>query len=347
VRAIVMRAHGGPEVLVEEDWPTPEPAPGEALVRVLGASLNRADLFGRVGHAAPHVHRPRLPHIPGVDGAGEVVATGDPADAGWVGKRVVIYGAVLCGKCAACTQGDAMLCERYALVGEHLPGTLAQYVTVPVPNLVPISPTGDPVAAACLPAAYTTAWNMLEAGGARPGSWVAVVGASGGVGVAGLQLARLFGAFTVAITSSPEKAERLRALGADQVVVAPRQAFAAPVLALRPRGVDLALNPVGGATWHDSVEILARGGALALCGATDGDAPTISVRQIYQLRRRVVGAPLGPIRQLQRIADLYDAGRLEPAVDRVFPLEQVAEAHRYMEAGAFVGKVAIRVGGQA
>jgi len=343
VRAIVMHAYGGPEVLVEEDWPTPSPAPGEALVRLVGAALNRADLFGRIGHSAPHIKRPSLPHIPGVDGAGEVVAVGDPADEAWVGRRAVVFGAVLCGRCAACTGGDEMHCERYRLVGEHVAGTLAEFIAVPVRNLVEVRSSRDLVQAAALPAAYTTAWNMLELGGTRLGAWVGLVGASGGVAVAGLQLARLWGATTVAITSSPGKADRLRALGADHVVVAPRDAFADGVRAIRPQGLDVVLNPVGGATWHDSVEALARGGTLALCGATDGDGPTISVRQIYQLRRRIVGAPLGPIRQLRAIVELFDAGRLEPAIDRVFRLDQTAEAHRYMEAGSFVGKVAVRV----
>lgn len=343
MRAVVMRQYGGPEVLRLEEWPTPAPGPGEALVRLHAASLNRADLFGRIGHESPHVHRPSLPHIPGVDGAGEVVAVGDGADAAWAGRRVVIYGAILCGQCRACVSGDRMHCERYALVGEHVPGTLAEYVVVPVRNLVPLEAGGDLVEAAALPAAYTTAWNMLELSGAAPGVRVAVVGASGGVAVAGLQLARLWGAFTVAITSSEAKAERLRQLGADEVVVAPRHSFATAVLGLWPGGVDIVLNPVGGATWHDSVEILAKGGTLALCGATDGDSPTISVRQIYQARRRIVGAPLGPIGQFRRIVALFDAGRLRPAIDRVFALDQVAEAHRYLEAGTFVGKVAVRI----
>jgi NADPH:quinone reductase-like Zn-dependent oxidoreductase len=336
-----MRRFGGPEVLEVGDWPDPVAAAGQALVRVLAAGLNRMDVLTRRGPGGPFTHTPALPHIPGADLAGEVVAVGDPADAAWLGRRVAAYGAVTCGVCDACRDGFEVGCARYALIGEHLPGGLAELACVPVRNLLPLPDGADMAKAAVLNAAYTTAWNMLESAGPLPGRWVGVVGASGGVGVAAVQLARLAGARVLAITRSPDKAARLGEIGADRVVVG-ADGFAPAVRQVAPRGLDLVVNTVGGDTFSASVDALRPGGTLALCGAHGGDAVAASLRQIYQLRRRVVGAPFGTFAQFRQVVDLFAAGALVPVVDRVFPLVDIAAAHRHLEAAAMVGKVVVR-----
>ena len=205
MKAVRFHQHGGPEVLRYEDAPDPQPAEGRAIVRVRACALNHLDLWERRG--LDRVKLP-LPHISGADVAGEVLGTG---------QRVMLQPGLRCGACAACRRGDDNQCVRYDVLGLRSDGGYAELISIPLENLIPIPATLDFITAAAFPLTFLTAWHMLVTRGRlREGDVVLVLAGGSGVGQAAIQLARHFGARVFA-TSAPEKAERTRALGAEQV----------------------------------------------------------------------------------------------------------------------------------
>ncbi len=182
MKAVLFHHHGGPEVLEYTDFPTPEPGPGEVLVRLKAAALNRLDLLVRQGWPGIKLE---YPHIPGADGAGEIAAAG-PGVSGWsVGDRVVINSNLSCGICAYCIAGQDNRCDRWRLLGETVRGTYAEYVVVPAVNVYPLPQGFDESRAAAAALVFHTAWHsLITRANLRPGETVLVVGASGGVNTA-------------------------------------------------------------------------------------------------------------------------------------------------------------------
>jgi NADPH2:quinone reductase len=226
--------------------------------------------------------------------------------------------------------------------GEQRWGGLADYTTVPAANLHRIPDTLDDVAAAAVPAAYTTALRMLRAAGCRMGSRVLVIGAGGGVATGAILLAHAAGAKVYVTSGHDWKLERARALGAlagfnhgsggiDE--------WAREVTG--GAGVDLVVDSVGAATWRQSIRSLAMGGAVAVCGATSGDRPDISIRELYQRHGRIVGAPLGGRPDFDDLMELVCDGTIAPVVDRTYPLDQVEDAFARLESGEQFGKVVV------
>jgi NADPH:quinone reductase-like Zn-dependent oxidoreductase len=207
MRAIVFYQHGGPEVLRYcENIPTPQPGPGEVLVRVYYAALNRLDDFVRTGWRGLEL---AFPHILGADFSGEITGLGEGVHGWAVGQRVVANPTLWCGICPACVAGRHNRCDRFAILGEHLPGAYAEYVVVPARNLAAIPDGYNDELAAAAPLVNVTAWHMLvTVGNVRPGETVLVVGAGGGVNTAALQIAKCAGATVFAIASNAEKAAR-------------------------------------------------------------------------------------------------------------------------------------------
>jgi NADPH:quinone reductase-like Zn-dependent oxidoreductase len=344
--AAVVREHGGVDRVRVEKVPRPEPmGAGNVLVRVRACGLNRLDLFARRGLTGPGLKPRHLPFISGVDIAGEVAQVGGDA-AGWTpGDRVVVYPAVSCGECRDCERGEQTMCKGYRIIGEHDDGGLAQFCLVPAKNLESIPEHVPFETAAALPAAYTTAWRMLvTVGRLEPQDRVLVLGASGGVGTAAIQIARRAGALVIALTSGEEKARRLMAAGVNAVIDRDKEDLEASVMRLTGnRGVDVIVNPVAGPSWRAAVRSLAPGGKMMLCGATAGDAPEVSVREIYQSHRQILGAPLGNRSDFRAVLDLAWRGELSPLIDRVLPLEQIAWAHTLLEGNQVVGKLVIAI----
>lgn len=345
MRAAVIPRHGGYEVLEIRQVERPAiQAPDDVIVRVRACALNHLDLFARRGLQGPGVRRVHLPRITGVDVAGDVVEVG-PGVRDWrPGDRVVIYSGLSCGRCEACARGEETMCERYHIFGEDTDGGLAEYCRIPAGNLERLPDHVPYETAAAVPAAYTTAWRMVMTVGAlQPHERVLVLGAGGGVGCAAVQIARRVGAFVFAVTAGEDKVARLQALGAQRVIDRRREDFGQVVAReTAGRGVDLIVNPVGGDTWRPAINALATGGRMTICGATIGDRPDISIREIYQKHRRILGAPMGNRRDFRAVLDLVFRGELVPVVDRVLPLEEIAEAHRLLEEGHVFGKVVVR-----
>jgi NADPH2:quinone reductase len=328
MRAAVIDHDGDAARLAVRDWPIPEPAAGEVRLRVRAAALNRADLAVLRGLTGPGLRPRRLPLVPGVDLAGELEAVGSDAGGWRPGDRVVAYPGVFCGICPSCRSGEESMCDHYQILGEERDGGFAQYATVPARNLLRVPDDVPFDVAAAAPATFTTAWRMLlGVGGMRPGDTVLIVGVGSGVSVAAIAIARRLGARVLGTTRVAAKADRARALGVDAVRVGYDEPFDAWVRQeTGGRGVDLVVDSVGAATWRQSIRSLAMGGALAVCGATSGDVPEISIRELYQNHRRILGAPLGNLREFTRVMGLIFAGELAPTIDRRFPLEDVGEA---------------------
>lgn len=341
MRAAHITTLGDPEealAVVDVDRPTPDPE--EVRLRVEAVALNRLDVFARQGHPADE---DEFPKRTGCDISGVVDAVGDEVTSWEAGDEVVVYPGVTCRACEYCLNGEHTMCSDYRIVGEDLPGGLAEYVTVPAWTLEPKTEGLDFVTAAAWPVTFTTAWRMLiVAGEIRPAETALVLGASGGVGNAALQIADRVGATTYATTSTAAKAERLREW-ADAVIDYTAVDFADRVRELTDgRGVDLVADHVGADTWSSSIDSLAMGGRMVICGATSGPRPDINIRAVYQHHRRIVGAPMGNRQDFRDVSRLIADGEVVPQVDRVLPLDRIAEAHRAIEDREVVGKVVIR-----
>jgi NADPH:quinone reductase-like Zn-dependent oxidoreductase len=341
MKAVRFHQHGGPEVLRYEDAPDPDLLPGEVLVRVRACALNHLDLWGRKG--LPNVRIP-MPHISGSDVAGEIVASAAPDVT--TGRRVMLQPGVSCGRCAACLAGKDNECPQYEVLGYiHHAGGCAEYVKVPVQNLVSIPDEIDFVQAAAFPLTFLTAWHMLiTRAKLQRGEDVLVLAAGSGVGQAAIQIAFLHGARVFATAGSEAKLERARALGAYEVIDHYKQDIAPEIRRLtNRRGVDVVIEHVGEATWSDSVRCLARGGRLVTCGATTGANGALDLQALFVRQLTIMGSYMGTKGELMRAARFFFAGQLKPVVDRTFPLHEAAAAHQYMGASEQFGKIVLVV----
>jgi len=342
MRAIIFDHHGGPEVLRLAELPEPVAGPGQALVGVRACALNRLDLWVRGG--LPGMRLP-LPHVLGNDIAGVVEAVGPGVDAGWVGREVVVNPGLSCGTCESCLSGWDNLCPQYRILGETAPGGYCERIAVPAANLL-AKPAGlDMIHAAAVPLTFLTAWQMLTIRArVAPGQVVLIHAVGSGVGVAGLQIARLHGARVVALASSDAKLERARELGAEATIRSDdgeweRQVRALPFVG--KRGVDVVFEHTGVATWEASLRLCRRGGTVVTCGASSGFAATTDLRQVFFRQLQVLGSTMGSKAHLHRVVELVGRGALRPIVDRSFPLAQAAEAHRYLDRREQFGKVVL------
>ncbi|KPN31082.1 acryloyl-coenzyme A reductase [Halolamina pelagica] len=318
----------------------PEPGPNEVRVAVEAVALNHLDVFARTGHPGDEGDFPKRT---GCDIAGVVDAVGDDADDTWVGEEVVVYPGVSCGECEFCMAGEHTMCPEYEIIGEDRPGGLAEYVVVPEWTLEPKPASLDFVGAAAVPVTFTTAWRMIvTAGELRPAESALILGASGGVGNAALKIADRLGATTYATTSTAAKADVVGEY-ADEVIDYTEVPFDEAVMDLTDgRGVDLVAEHVGQATWQQSIDSLAMGGRMVVCGATSGPDPDIDIRSVYQHHRQIRGAPMGNRQDFRDVLSLVADGELDPRIDRVLSLDKIAEGHAAIEDRDVIGKVVIR-----
>jgi NADPH:quinone reductase-like Zn-dependent oxidoreductase len=340
MQAMVIRAHGGPEVLRLEDCPDPMAGPGEALVRVRACALNRLDLWTRAGLPGRTI---AFPHILGNDIAGELATLGNPVDGLSVGQRVMLSPGTSCGRCAACLSGEDSSCRLYRILGYQIPGGYAELVRCPVANVIPIpDAVGFPEAAA-FPLVFLTAWRMLVTRARiRPGENVLVWAAGSGVGMAAIQIAKLFGARVIATAGSAAKLAKARALGADETLHHHEADVVDEVKRLTgKKGADVVIEHVGQATWERSILALAPRGRLVTCGATTGANATTDLRYVFSKQLSLLGSYMGSKAELLEAAPHFFAGRLRPLVHSVLPLAEAARAHAMMEASEQFGKIVL------
>ena len=329
MRVACIRAHGGLEALRHEDWPDPVPGPGQALVEVGACGLNHLDLFVIKGMAGVDIAFPR---ITGGDIAGIVSATCSPDDRAWIGRRVLVDPLVVEGR------------NRMAL-GEHRNGGLCERLCVSVGNLIALPEDVSLERAAALPIAYGTAHKMLGPGRGdlKRGETMLVLGATGGVGVASVQLGKLMGARVIACTSSAEKAGKLAALGADAVIDTSREEFSAAAWRLTDKqGADVVVNFTGGETWVPGLRALKRLGRVLVCGATAGYDPVEDLRYLWMREAAIIGSNGWERENLTALVDLVARGALSPVIDRVLPLAETASALAALRDRRVFGKVLIK-----
>lgn len=343
MKAILFYEHGGPEVLTLADFPTPEPGPGEVQVHLKAAALNRLDLWVRAGWKGIRLE---YPHIPGADGAGEVSALGTGVDRVSVGDRVVINSNLGCGKCQFCIAGMDNRCENWGLVGETRRGTYAEYVVVPSEN-VTILPEGyDEHAAVAAALVFHTAWHSLvKRGNVRPGESVLIVGASGGVNTAAIQIAKLCGASVYVVGSNSKKLELAESLGADFLIDRSKEEnWSKTVYQLtRKQGVDVVFDNVG-TTFPLSLRAARRGGRVLTVGNTGGPKVEIDNRYIFAKHLSLIGSTMGTRADFTEVMGLIFEGRLHPVLDKAFPLAEAELAHGRLEAGEQLGKITLSIG---
>ena len=337
MRAMVLRQHGGLEQLAyDSNFPEPQVDAGDVLLRVRATSLNYHDIFTRRG--MPGIKIP-LPMIMGLDVAGEITKIG-PGVTGWkVGDRVLV---------------DPLNRVEGGLMGETVNGGLAEFCKARAHQLVRIPENISFEQAAALPVAYGTAHRMMTTKGqVQAGEKVLILGASGGVGVCCVQLAKIAGAYVIACAGSEEKARRLRELGADEVILYTKEDFLQVVRERHGRpqrvgsgtsvngGVDVVVNFTGGETWVKSLRALKLGGRILTCGATAGYNPPEDLRVIWTFELQVRGSNGWELSDIESLLGLISSGKFNALVDKTYPLDQAAEALRVIEDREVFGKVVV------
>ncbi|MCW5878945.1 MAG: zinc-binding dehydrogenase [Anaerolineales bacterium] len=341
MKAAYFEQHGSPDVLRYGEQPEPALRAGWVLVRLYAAALNHADVFVRAGW--PGLQLP-LPHILGADGAGEVAALGPGVSPWQVGQRVVINASICMEADEFTRSGQENLCRHWELLGESLPGTYAQYVAVPASNLleIPGDFPYDKAAAAAL--VYVTAWHSLvKRGRLQAGETLLIVGASGGVNTASIQIGKHLGLQVIVVGSSTAKLELAAQLGADHVIDRSQEDWSKAAYQLTgKRGVDAVVDNVG-ATFMHSLRALRKGGRLLTVGNTSGPKVEIDNRYMFAKHLSILGSTMGSFADFAEVMQLVFAGQLQPIIDRSYPLAEAAAAHARMEAGQQLGKILLEI----
>jgi NADPH:quinone reductase-like Zn-dependent oxidoreductase len=328
VRAVRIHEDGSPDVLVLEDAPDPVAGPGEVLVRLRASALNHLDVWIRKG--LPSVPKPR---ILGADGAGVVEALGEGVSGFEPGERVVLNPGIEVGG------------GRIHVIGEHGDGTNAELIAVPATNVHPIPDELSFEEAAAFPLVFETAYRMLVTrAGLREGEWVLAWGIGGGVSTATLAIGKALGANVIVTSSSEEKLERARGLGADATVNhVTGDVREAVEKATGGRGADVVVETVGEATWATSLQVAAPGGRVTVCGATSGPNPPAALHRVWWKQLSILGSTMGTGEDFAGAFELVTSGRARPVVDTVLPLEEIRTAHERLEAGEQLGKIVLTI----
>lgn len=344
MRALTISAHGGLEQLqLRDDLPVPElRQPDDVRIRMRAGALNHLDLFVLEGLPGVAVNPD---WVVGADGTGVIDAVGPSVQGLAVGDTVVINPGVSDHTCAYCRAGEQSLCINYAILGEHRPGTLAEYIVLPAVNVRSVPDTTPVDVAAGFSLATLTAWRMVVTRAAvRPGQDVLIWGIGGGVATAALQIAKLLGARVWVTSRSDAKLERARALGADVVLNHAKVDVAREVRArTAKRGVDVVVDNVGQATWKQSLGALGKRGRLVTCGATTGPMVETDARRLFWNQWTVMGSTMGNDAEYEAIVRQLRAGHLYPPVDAVFPLDDARAAYERLAHAEQFGKIVIRI----
>jgi NADPH:quinone reductase-like Zn-dependent oxidoreductase len=338
MKAVRLHQFGGPEVLTYEDVADAQARKDQVLVRVRACSLNHLDLWVRKG--LPGV---KLPHILGSDVAGEVVESGEYVGGFKAGQRVLLAPMHFCGHCENCVAGLQNQCPEFTVLGNGVDGGNCELIAAPAANVIPIPDSLDFNQAASVPLVFVTAWHMLVGrAGIRPGQTVLVLGAGSGVGIAAIQIAKLFHCRVITTAGDEAKLAKGRELGADYGIDHYKQKISAEVRKITNKeGVDIVVEHVGAATWDESVKSLKSSGILVTCGATTGPNVGIDLLHLFARQLTLLGSYMGTMRELHEVLRHVFAGRLKPVVDRVLPLSELRAAHEYLEKSQMFGKIVV------
>ena len=328
MQAVRIHEDGGPDVLVLEEVADPVAGPGEVLIRLRASALNHLDVWIRKG--LPSVPKPR---ILGADGAGVVEALGEGVEGFELGQRVVINPGI--------EAGDGAI----NVIGEHGDGTNAELISVPATNVYPIPGDLSFEEAAAFPLVFETAYRMLVTRAhLQEGEWVLLWGIGSGVSTAGLAIAKALGARTIVTSSSDAKLALARELGADVTVNhADGDVKGAVKEATAGHGADVVIDHVGEATWRTSLDVAAREGRIAVCGATSGPNPPAALHRVWWKQLTILGSTMGTKADFEGAYELIATGRARPVVDEVVPLAEIRAAHARLEGGEQLGKIVLTI----
>ncbi|MBI1353757.1 MAG: zinc-binding dehydrogenase [Acidobacteria bacterium] len=338
MRAVRIHEHGGPEVVRCEQAPEPAPKANEVLIEVRACALNHLDMWVRGGLPGLSL---TMPHTLGSDAAGVVIGVGELCSRVKVGDRVLVAPGRSSWQTYECLRGDDNLSRDFGLHGYQYPGVHAEKIAIPEVNALPIPGELSFEEAASVPLVFQTAWHMLVGNAKiRFGEDVLILGASSGVGIAAVQIAKLFHCNVIATAGGPEKLAKAKALGADHVIDHYEQDIKSEVRRITgKRGVDVVFEHVGKATWTHSTASLAHHGRLVTCGATTGSDVGLDLRHLFARQLSLQGSFMGRMSELWDVLRCFDKGLLKPVVDRVFPLAEASAAHAYLADKKQFGKV--------
>jgi len=338
--AVVLREHGGPEVLTYESIDKPEPGARDVRVAIKAVAMNHLDLWVRRGSPAFHLE---YPHRLGADISGVVDAVGAEVEGLEVGQKVVVNPGISCGHCKRCLAGDDNLCRDYGILGEHGHGGYAQFIVVPRQNIAPFPGELSFEKAAAGLLTFMTSWQMLvKKARIEPGQLILVHGAGSGVGVAALQIARLFNCRVIATAGTDAKLEKAKELGAEFTINYREADFVAEVKAITKKaGVDVVFEHVGGETFAKSIKVTRNGGRIVTCGATSGFKPAIDLRHVFFRQIEILGSTMGSKADLLQVLEHIAAGHFDPIVHEVLPLRDAAKGHVILEERKAFGKVVL------
>lgn len=327
MKAIIYHETGGVDVLKYEDVAEPEIGADDVLVRVKAAALNHLDLRLRSGKSPRPVD---LPHVGGIDIAGDVEKVGENVADLQPGTRVVVDPTVKTPK-------------GPSVIGVNRWGGLAEFVTVPATNVVPIPDEVSYDDVSALPICYVTAWyGLIDRGGMEQKETVLVHAAGSGTGSAAVQVAKELGAKVIATAGSDEKLEKVKELGADATINYNTSDFAEEVKNITEgKGVDLIFDQIGASAWENNLKSLSAGGRILLVGVVGGGQETLNFGPIIMRDLSVLGVTVfrAPRRNLITLINMLSLGRFNPVIDKKFPLSEAAEAQKMLENRSQFGKV--------
>jgi NADPH:quinone reductase len=340
MKAIVLREFGGPEVLRYEDVPVPRPAPGEVLLKVHSVSVNRTlDLVVRAGKYPVKIE---MPHVLGVDPAGEIVGLGDGVDNIKIGDRVAVVSFIACRGCKQCLKGEEACCVASRHIGLHRWGGYADYVVVPAGNAFKLPDNVSYAHGSVIARHFPMAFNQLTSkANVAPGQWVLVMGAAGALGNCCVQVAKMLGARVIAGAGADERVELAKSYGADFGINYRGQDLLAEVMRLTGNeGVDVVCENISDPTlWPGAFNSLAINGTMVTAGAHGGGTVTLDMKRLYMRRLRIIGTAGTNVPDVYKALDAAAQGKIRAIIDRIMPLREAAEAHRIVERNQIVGKI--------
>ncbi len=345
MKAIVIRQFGAPEVMRLEEVAAPEAAPGEIVIKVHSVSVNRTlDCVVRAGNYPATI---QMPHVLGVDPAGDVVAVGSNVTRFKVGDRVATISIIRCGRCKRCVGGLEANCLASQHIGLHRWGGYAEFVSVPERNAFHIADNLTYAEGTVITRHYPMAFNLLtEKTQVRAGEWVLVMGATGALGSCCVQVAKMFGAKVIAAAGADERVEWALNSGADFGINYRTQDLAKEVMAITDGdGVDIVCESIADPTlWPGAFHSLAIGGRMVTAGAHGGGEVILDVKRLYLRRISILGAAGTNLPDVEKALAAARAGKINAIPHRKMPLGQAAEAHRIVENNQIIGKIILEPG---
>lgn len=344
MKAVFIDDHGDLKQLQVANLPEPKVGPNDVLIKSGFAALNHIDIFIVKGWPDLNLS---MPHVIGSDRSGIIQEIGSEVTTLKEGDRVTVNPGISCGKCKACLSGKQNFCEQFSILGEHQWGTFAEILKMPEINVIKIPKDYSLDKAAAAPLTFLTAWRMLSTQAKlKPNEIIFIHGASGGVSTAAIQIAKFFKAKVITSTSNQDKVEKARDIGADHVINYKKMPeygkYVYKELTNR-MGVDVVIDSVGQATINDSIRLLKPGGRLITCGSTTGPTTEIDLRHIFWKQLRIMGSTMSNQGEFREVMELVFDGTLIPIIDKVYVLDEVKQAEKFLNEGNQFGKVLLKI----